>query len=466
MFVAGSVLLVLLTIACLHLDFTRAGTELVFLVIVVFVSVYGGFVAGACTSIVAVAALAYFLAPVSRGGFHLSDPVNAIEAVVFIASAFVISRLVTNARQREKDVRLVMNAVPALIVVVGSAEGSSDWFTNRRFTDYTGLTIKEVRERGWESTFHPDDVATFAADRKAVFGGQKVEREARLRDAHGEYRWFLNRVVPMRDESDRVTRQCVIAVDIDDRKHAEETLRHSREDLARVSRVTAMGELVASIAHEVNQPLAAVVTNANAALRWLAAEPPNLDEVRDATRRIVDDGNRASNVVGRIRAILAKKEPAKERINVDEVIAEVVALTKGEAQRTGTSVHLELSSAPDVVMADRVQLQQVLMNLMLNGMEAMHSVKGRSRTLTIQSRRHEGEGVYVAVRDSGVGISEEHLAHIFDAFYTTKSGGLGMGLAIGRSIIEAHGGRIWATSERDRGSTIQFTLPAIKDDAA
>jgi len=245
-------------------------------------------------------------------------------------------------------------------------------------------------------------------------------------------------------------------------RRREENLRHAQADLERVTRVTTMGELVASIAHEVNQPLAAVVTNANAALRWLAADPPNLDEVRQATVRIIADGNRASDVVARIRALLTKTDARREPLSVDAVINDVVALTKGAALRIGTSIHLELAADPAVVLADRVQIEQVLLNLILNGMEAMHGVTG-ARDLTIQSRAHDGNGVFVAVRDSGSGISEEHLPHIFDAFYTTKSGGLGMGLAISRSIIEAHGGKISATSQPG-GSTFQFTLPAARHD--
>jgi C4-dicarboxylate-specific signal transduction histidine kinase len=319
-----------------------------------------------------------------------------------------------------------------------------------------------LRGEGFQSVLHPDDQLWYGSEwQKAVGEGQPVTREVRLRDRSGAYRLFLHHVFPMRDASGR-TQWCTTSIDIEDRKQAEETLRHAREDLARVTRVTTMGELAASIAHEVNQPLAAIVTNANASLRWLAADPPNLEEVREATVRIIADGNRASDVVGRIRTLLSKKETQKQLLEVDDVIGDVVALTKSEAQRNGTSVQLELAAAPAVVLADRVQLQQVLLNLMLNGMDAMHDVTG-SRTLTIQSRPHQGKGVLVAVRDSGVGIPAEHLPHIFDAFYTTKNGGLGMGLAIGRSIIEAHGGRIWATSEQGQETTFQFTLPAGAD---
>jgi PAS domain S-box-containing protein len=353
--------------------------------------------------------------------------------------------------------------MPAL-VVVGSSEQAADVYCNQQFLDYTGRSREQLLGEGLHSVLHPDDQLWYVPEwMAAVAGGAPIEREVRLRDRRGDYRWFLHHLLPMRDAAGR-TRWCATSVDIDDRKRAEETLRHAQDDLARVARVTTMGELVASIAHEVNQPLAAVVTNANASLRWLAADPPNLDEARQATVRIIADGNRASDVVGRVRALLTNKEPRKEPLNVDDVIGDVVLFTKGEAQRSGIPIHLELSTAPAVVLADRVQLQQVLLNLVLNGMEAMNGVTGRSRALTIRSSPHEGNGVFVAVRDAGVGIAAGDLPHIFDAFYTTKSSGLGMGLAIGRSIIEAHGGRIWATSEPAGGSTFQFTLPAARAD--
>jgi C4-dicarboxylate-specific signal transduction histidine kinase len=263
----------------------------------------------------------------------------------------------------------------------------------------------------------------------------------------------------MRDESGDVTRWCATCVDVHDLKSAEEMVRTSQADLERVTRVTTMGELVASIAHEVNQPLAAVVTNANAALRWLRADPPNLDEVRDATARIVADGNRASDVVARIRALLTKEDARRDPLDIDKMIGDVLVLTKDAALRRGALVHVELAAHPPVVLADRVQIEQVLLNLILNGIESMQDVNGRPRDLTIQTRSDDGNGVVVAVRDSGAGIPEDKLQRIFDAFYTTKNGGLGMGLAIGRSIVEAHGGRIWATSDAG-GSMFQFTLPA------
>jgi PAS domain S-box-containing protein len=453
-FLAGCAALAVLTVLCQTLQLSA---PVLFLLVVVFVALAGSFAAAACVSIVAALLLQHFF---SLPLFSLqgADSRNAMRFVLWLVTALVISRLVKRARRREQNLQLVMDAMPAL-VVVGSSEAADDVYCNQRFVDYTGRSAQD-----FDSVLHPDDQPWYRSEwNTVVAAGQPVTREVRLRDRDGAYRLFLHHVFPMRDASGR-TQWCTTSVDIDDRKRADETLRHAQEDLARVTRVTTMGELVASIAHEVNQPLAAIVTNANASLRWLAAAPPNLGEVREATVRIIADGNRASDVVGRIRGLLTKKETQKEPLEVDDVIGDVIALTKSEAQRNGTSVQLELAAAPIIVLADRVQLQQVLLNLILNGMDAMHGVTG-PRTLTIQSRRHEPSAVFVAVRDSGGGIAEEHLPHIFDAFYTTKSGGLGMGLAIGRSIIEAHGGRIWATSEPARGATFQFTLPAAGSDA-
>lgn len=464
-FLLGCVALAVLTFLCLKLHLSA---PVLYLLVVVFVALDGSFVAAVCVSIVAALALQYFFSsPIFS--LHPFESRHALRFVLWLVTAFIISRLVILARRREQNLKLVMEAMPAL-VVVGSSETPDDVYCNQRFVDYTGRSPEDLHGEGLLGVLHPDDQLWYGSEwKRAVAEGQPVTREVRLRDRSGDYRLFLHQLFPMRDASGR-TQWCTTSIDIEDRKRAEETLRHAQEDLARVSRVTTMGGLVASIAHEVNQPLAAIVTNANASLRWLAADPPNLGEVREATVRIIADGNRASDVVGRIRGLLAKKETQRELVKVDDVIGDVVALTKSEAQRNGTSVQLELSAAPAIVLADRVQLQQVLLNLILNGMDAMNGVTGRSRTLTIQTRPHEDDGVckgvFVAVRDSGAGISEEHLPHIFDAFYTTKNGGLGMGLAIGRSIIEAHGGRIWATSEPGQGATFQFTLPAAEADAS
>jgi signal transduction histidine kinase len=244
-----------------------------------------------------------------------------------------------------------------------------------------------------------------------------------------------------------------------ERRRAEEELREAQAELAHVTRVMTMGELTASIAHEINQPLAAVVTNGSACLRWLAGDPPNLDEAREAAQRVIRDGNRANEVISRIRAFMRKTDTEKTRMDINEVVEEVILLMRNETKRRGVTVRMELADDLPPVLGDRVQLQQLMLNLVINGVEAMTSMDDRPRELLICSRRDESDQVLVAVRDCGMGIPMEDLEKIFDAFYTTKTQGMGMGLAISRSIIETHGGRLWATPTVGEGATIQFTLP-------
>jgi len=253
--------------------------------------------------------------------------------------------------------------------------------------------------------------------------------------------------------------------DVTERKQAEEelrqkevSLREAQTELAHVSRVTTLGELAASIAHELNQPLTGMVTNANAGLHWLAGDAPNLAEVREAIHRIIRDGNRAGEVISRVRALFKKARMAKERLDLNEAIEEVVILTQNEVQRKNVALRMELAADLPAVMGDRVQLQQVVMNLILNAVEAMDSVEDRDRELVVRTERGEGDEVRVTVRDSGVGFDPLNAERIFHAFHTTKPGGLGMGLAISRSIIEWHGGRLWAEPNDGPGATFQFTL--------
>jgi len=243
------------------------------------------------------------------------------------------------------------------------------------------------------------------------------------------------------------------------RQTAEEALKKTEEELGRVARVTTMGELTASIAHEVNQPLAGVVTNGNACLRWLSADPPNFDEARDALRRIIRDGNRAGEVISRIRSVLNKGEPVAHRLDFNDLIPEIVALTQSEAARRGASIETELAGNLPMVTGDRVQFQQLLLNLVINALDAMNSVSDRPRIVRIRTAAPDPKSILVAVEDSGIGLGPEQRARLFDAFYTTKPDGLGMGLSISRSIVEAHGGRLWATSNDAHGATFQFTLP-------
>ena len=243
------------------------------------------------------------------------------------------------------------------------------------------------------------------------------------------------------------------------RLRAEETLKKTEADLARVARVTTMGELTASIAHEINQPLAALVTNANACLRWLAAETPNLEEARATAQRIIRDGKRASEVIARIRALLGKGQPMRQRSSINDVILEILPLLQAELLRREAKLETEFADGLPAVEMDRVQIQQLLMNLVVNSLDAMDCVKDRPHVLRIRTSANESEAVLVSVQDSGIGLSPEQIDSLFDAFYSTKADGMGMGLSISRSIAEAHGGRLWAESNGGHGATFRFTLP-------
>jgi C4-dicarboxylate-specific signal transduction histidine kinase len=242
-------------------------------------------------------------------------------------------------------------------------------------------------------------------------------------------------------------------------KAAEASLRQTQADLAHVNRVTTMGEMTASLAHEVNQPIAAAVTNANTCLRWLAADTPNIEEARAAAMRIVEDGTRAAGIIGRIRLLFKKGAPERELVDVNQVIGEMIVLLRSQATRYSVSIRMQL--APDLpkVMGDRVQLQQVMMNLIMNSIDAMKDVDG-TRDLVLQSQRVDSKQLQLSVSDTGVGLPPKHVDQIFSAFFTNKLHGTGMGLSISRSILESHGGHLWATGNSPRGASFYFTLPA------
>jgi PAS domain S-box-containing protein len=253
--------------------------------------------------------------------------------------------------------------------------------------------------------------------------------------------------------------------DITSRKRAEAELHEAQANLAHVTRVTALGELAASIAHEVNQPLAAVVTNAAACLRWLDREPANLKEARGTLQSIVKDGNRAGEVIQRVRALANKTADQKAPLHINEVVNEVVSLVQHELSSHRVALRLELAPALPPVLADRIQLQQVILNLVINGIEAMQPVKDRPRELVIRTLQDETSQVLVTVSDVGVGVAAENADRLFDAFFTTKSSGMGMGLSICRSIVNAHGGRLSASGNAGPGATFQFTLPFYREDS-
>lgn len=362
----------------------------------------------------------------------------------------------------EGRIRLVIDTLPAL-VWSKLPDGSAD-FLNQRFREYTGLSVQEGLGWGWMmNAFHPEDRAE-EQWRAAFAAGQPFEKEARLRRADGSYRWFLHRAVPLRDEQGNVVKWYGTTTDIEDRRRTEEALQEAQDKLAHVTRMQAMGELAAAIAHEVNQPLTAIVTNANFSLRHLQSASPNPDELRTAITEIVNDATRASAVISRIRGLLTKGTPRRTDLEVNPIIQEVITLLRNELSRNRISLSTDLASDLPRVPGDPVQLQQVLINLIMNAVEAMRTSTGRPRELLIRSAR-KPDGVLVQVQDSGPGIAPEQGDRVFEPFFTTKAEGTGMGLSISRSIIESHGGQL-SLVPTSRGALFQFALPVDRNDAS
>jgi PAS domain S-box-containing protein len=332
---------------------------------------------------------------------------------------------------------------------------------NEGFQRMIGYTEDELRHLTALDITHEDD---WSVTQKRIDSGViGVLQRKRYRRKDGEVIWadVTPFVVPSTDITP--TFLGTVIVDITDRKRAEEALQQAQADLARLNRVMLLGEMTASIAHEVNQPISAVITNAHAGLRWLDARQPDLDEVRQALSRIVRDGNRAGEVIDRIRASVRKVPPHRDLSNINEAIHEVIVLTQPEVERNGIRLQTRLADDLPLVPADRVQLQQVIMNLIVNAIEAMAGIGDRPRELTIASREGDANSVFVEVQDTGPGIDPADPDRVFQSFYTTKSDGIGMGLAISRSIVKAHGGMLSAAPNQPHGAIFQFTVPTRTD---
>jgi PAS domain S-box-containing protein len=305
---------------------------------------------------------------------------------------------------------------------------------------------------------HPDDIHSF---------NEMLDRQRRGTDYEHDYRLlmpdhsikYLHVVAHASRDQDGQPEYMAAVQDVTQRRLAEQALAKARSDLAHVARVTTLGALTASIAHEVNQPLAGIITNASTCLRMLAADPPNVDGARETARRTIRDGNRAAEVVTRLRALFSKKNASTETVDLNETAREVVALSLSELQRSQVTLRQELADDLPPVTGDRVQLQQVILNLLLNAADAMHDIDDRPRLLVIRTEHDTDNHIRLSVQDTGVGFEPQAVTKLFDAFYTTKSAGMGIGLSVSRSIIESHRGRLWAAPNDGPGATFSFSIP-------
>jgi PAS domain S-box-containing protein len=362
------------------------------------------------------------------------------------------------ARRSEKELLDVIEAIPTMAFTT-LADGSSAW-VNRRWVEYSGLSVEGTSGAGWQATLHPDDLNGHMTKwQQSLASGEPFENEARHRSANGEYRWFLVRAVPLRDEQGKIRKWYGTLTDIEDRKRTEqerERLRQLGADLAYMSRVMTMGELAASLAHEIKQPIAAAAINARACMQWLCRDAPDLTEACQTASATIAEVKRAAEIIDRVHSLYRRGTPKQELVDLNEIIREITVLLNDTAHRNSVSIRTELDVSLPTAAADRVQLQQILMNLMSNGIEAMQATGGE---LSVTSKRTEDGQLLISVSDSGVGLPVDGPDRIFEAFFTTKPQGTGMGLSISRRIIASHGGRLWASPNAGRGATFQFALP-------
>jgi PAS domain S-box-containing protein len=380
------------------------------------------------------------------------------------AGNYAICRDITERKRVEERLlesearfRAIADTAPVMIWTTGT-DGICDYF-NKPWLEFTGRTMEQEVGTGWTQGVHPDDLQQCADGYWPAFHARKSFRvEYRLRRADGEYRWVIESGIPRYTASGEFAGYIGSNIDISDLKRAEEERERSRqlqEDLAHMNRLATVGELTASLAHEIKQPLAAAAIQASACERWLQRDVPDVMKACEAASAMVAEVTRGSKIVDRVRALYGRGTLQRELVDVNDIIRELVALVSDTARWTSVSTRTELDVELPMTKADRVQLQQVLMNLMLNATEAMKDTGGE---MAVTSKRTEDGQLLVSVSDSGIGLPTGESEHIFDAFFTTKPQGTGMGLAISRSIIEAHGGRLWACVNTGRGATFQFTL--------
>jgi PAS domain S-box-containing protein len=358
----------------------------------------------------------------------------------------------------ERKLQLIIDTIPAL-AWAAHPDGSAEFF-NQHYQEYVGRSAEQLQGSGWAEAVHPDDRAgLFAAWQSMKVAGRGGVIEARVRRHDGQYRWLLLRTNPLCDETGAIAKWFGVNVDIDDLKSAEGRLETMRAELAQVTRTMSLGVLTASIAHEVTQPLAGILTNADACMRMLSADPPNVSGALATTRRTIRDAHRATEVIQRLRALFRRKDVVLEPLDLNEAAREVIALVWQDLQRRRISLQTELDQKLPAISGDRVQLQQVILNLLSNAADALRTVDDRPRSILI-STRHQPDGTaHLTVRDNGVGLSLDTPSKLFDAFYTTKPEGMGIGLSVSRSIVESHQGRVWCAPNNGPGATFAFAIP-------
>ncbi len=361
-------------------------------------------------------------------------------------------------QESERRLRLLTEVIPQQIWS-GTPDGSID-YCNQQLLEYTGRILDEMRGELFLDSIHPSDRDRFhLAWLHARSCETPFEGEWRVRGHDGKFRWFFTRCVPLRSSDGKTVRWYGTNTDIEEHHNAKEALLKTQSELARLSQSLSLGELTVSIAHEVRQPLAAAVTHGEACLEWLNADPPNLERVRESVRRFIEDGTRAGDVLARIRALFQKEAPAKTWFDMNQLIEELVAFFRDEAGRRGILIRTQLDHGLPNVEADRVQLRQVLLNLVLNAMDSLTNTPEGEKEVVIRTEQENDMEILVSVEDSGSGLTPKTSEEIFEPFFTTKPHGIGMGLSISRSIIEAHDGRLWATPRPSGGSAFHFSIP-------
>jgi PAS domain S-box-containing protein len=379
------------------------------------------------------------------------------KTTIFLRDITDRKRVQAELESSEANLRLTLDTIPGL-VYSRSPDGEIE-YANRHLTEYFGYTLEDVQRGAWIDGLHPDERESVLAKTKVDFAlGKTYTIECRRRLGDGTYRWFYTTVEPLIGPDGQVLRWYGLITDIDDRKRAEESLRQTQTKLSQASQIATASELAASIVHEISQPIAAMVASGQSCLRWLGMEPPNRDNAKAAVERIVRDGKDARDIIKGLRNLFKRSTPEKSSVELRQLVDEVLLLVHSRTRKEGIYVDVQIAADLPPMSGDPIQLQQVLLNLVSNAIDAMHLVVGRSKNLAIRARPLDDSSILTEIEDSGTGISDRE--KVFETFFTTKESGMGMGLSICKTIVTTHGGRLWATPASEFGTVFSFTIPS------